>query len=318
MADTAPPPLTRAELFRGLEVYGRFCANNDDFTEWYDFVVDNGPELIALSLAALGRLEPRRAGTTYVKHKLGATQQRIVDTVREGPLTTTEIAFSIGVNYQNVRRMLPVLAGRGLIVSGHDPIRAATVWVASEASSLLPQPSCEPDEPSEKHSALVQGSSVEDNREPHAPSAPQQGVDTPGNSQERPAGNVEKPQCAPLDYGSLPVAARTLDQTRPTQKRPGRPPRARLPTAPVAAATATVRELVPVERITSGDDLFFCAPYACKLLARACVERQARFAAGDDKTALRLCGGCELGHQVKERSGVVIDLATITKRRRGW
>lgn len=54
----------------------------------------------------------------------------------------------------------------------------------------------------------------------------------------------------------------------------------------------------PVAEIASGGDLFFCEPYNCKLLARACVERQARFDAGIDKISLRLCGGCELGKQV--------------------
>jgi hypothetical protein len=41
------------------------------------------------------------------------------------------------------------------------------------------------------------------------------------------------------------------------------------------------------------------------------VERQARFAAGIDKTGLRLCGGCAFGKQVQERSGVVIDPANF-------
>lgn len=145
-------PLTREMLERAMVVYGLYWGTDrpDDAIadEWVEFFNEHGAELIALSMAALGRISPpaiERRGK-YQKHKLGATQQRIVDLLGDGKRhTVTDISRELGHNYQNTRRMLPVLERRGLIRNEFDQLREATVWVRSGAGSAadIAPPSCE-------------------------------------------------------------------------------------------------------------------------------------------------------------------------------
>lgn len=60
---------------------------------------------------------------------------------------------------------------------------------------------------------------------------------------------------------------------------------------------------VSVAEITSGEDLFHCIPYNCKLMAKKCIERQERLAAGFDKDSSAWCKDCVQGADVKERVG---------------
>ena len=66
----------------------------------------------------------------------------------------------------------------------------------------------------------------------------------------------------------------------------------------------------PASELTSGNQLFKCAPYNCTMLARACLERQAKAALGLEAITLLKCRGCELGAQVRGR---VTDV-TFTER----
>lgn len=145
-------PLSREMLDRAMVVYGLYRGTDNPpdaiADEWVEFFNEHGSELIALSLAALGRITPppiERRGK-YQKHKLGATQQRIVDLLGGSKrLTVTDISRELGQNYQNTRRMLPVLERRGLIRNEFDQLREATVWMRSGvgcASEVTP-PSCE-------------------------------------------------------------------------------------------------------------------------------------------------------------------------------
>lgn len=96
-----------------------------------EFVDERGGEVLALAIAAVGRLGPKEMRGPYGQRMLGQTQAKIVETVTDhGPLTVSELAATLGLNYQNTRRMLPVLEARGLIHKGHCPIKAAQVWAA--------------------------------------------------------------------------------------------------------------------------------------------------------------------------------------------
>lgn len=145
-------PLTRETLERAMVVYGVYWGTDNPpdaiCDEWVEFFNEHGFELIALSLAALGRITPppiERRGK-YQKHKLGATQQRIVDLLSDGAQhTVTDISRELGQNYQNTRRMLPVLERRGLIRNEFDQLREATVWMHSGAicAKDVTAPNCE-------------------------------------------------------------------------------------------------------------------------------------------------------------------------------
>jgi hypothetical protein len=145
-------PLTREMLERAMVVYGLYWGSDDPLDpildEWCEFFNEHGAELIALSLAALGRISPppiERRGK-YQKHKLGATQQRIVDLLGGSKrLTVTDISTELGQNYQNTRRMLPVLERRGLIRNEFDQLREATVWMRSGAvcATGVTPPNCD-------------------------------------------------------------------------------------------------------------------------------------------------------------------------------
>lgn len=144
-------PLTREMLERAMVVYGLYWGDQDPpnaiLDEWVEFFNEHGAELIALSLAALGRITPppiERRGK-YQKHKLGATQQRIVDLLGGSQrLTVTDISRELGQNYQNTRRMLPVLERRGLLRNEFDQHREATVWMRSDcAVDAVHPPSCD-------------------------------------------------------------------------------------------------------------------------------------------------------------------------------
>ncbi len=113
-------PLTRQELLDALKAFlacdGSGEPRDEDLDTWTMFMWHRGDEVVALALAAIDRLEPRRPGMKYTKHKLGRTQERIVKFLKSDQWrTTTEIAEALGGNYQNIRRMLPVLHARGFI-----------------------------------------------------------------------------------------------------------------------------------------------------------------------------------------------------------
>lgn len=118
----AKEPLTKEKLLRAMVAYGQYrsdAANVSEeiFEEWCDFCTDYGGELIALAIAALGRIEPARSGVVYDRTKLGSQQQAIVNALNEGkPLSVTEIAARVGRNYRNVARTLPVLQARGIVL----------------------------------------------------------------------------------------------------------------------------------------------------------------------------------------------------------
>jgi hypothetical protein len=61
---------------------------------------------------------------------------------------------------------------------------------------------------------------------------------------------------------------------------------------------------IPVERITGGADAFFCVPYSCSMLAKACVDRRVRVRAGVQAITFAQCKGCELGAKVEANSGL--------------
>ena len=74
----------------------------------------------------------------------------------------------------------------------------------------------------------------------------------------------------------------------------------------MSATLATVE----ASEITTGAQLFRCIPYNCTLLARACVERQAKADLGLEAITLLKCKGCELGAVVRQRATDV----TFTER----
>lgn len=375
-------PLTRIALVEALELFGGHQQGDEHASEhWIYFICEHGAELIALSLAALGRIEPRRAGTVYEKHKLGPTQQRIVDALRSGPpKTLTELAEGLGINYQNTRRMLPVLRARGLISSRHDPLLDATVWQATshgntaalDTTAVLP--AIPPTAPNGKppitlglpgfalefdtqeelvgfvsHSGLLPGPETlygptADRASPDKdPAAVSPGLKAGKARAVKLAPSVpattrrNRPRGAPAELESEPVtaptaAAASLPAPNDVPPAPGMPverrayqKHARAPRPPLnviaGPAPQTGSPVVPVEQITAGVDLFFCPPYSCKLLARSCVERQARFANGESRDALRSCGDCETGREVALRSQVVIDVESLRRKRSrpgGW
>lgn len=373
-------PLTRIALVEALELFGGHQQGDEHASEhWIYFICEHGAELIALSLAALGRIEPRRAGTVYEKHKLGPTQQRIVDALRSGPpKTLTELAEGLGINYQNTRRMLPVLRARGLISSRHDPLLDATVWQATshgntaalDTTAVLP--AIPPTAPNGRppitlglpgfalefdtqeelvgfvsHSGLLPGPETlygptadraSPDKDPAAVSlGPKAGKARAAKltSEERSASASvaatkrwnraiaaleSEPVTAPTAAAASLPAPNDAPAARRAYQKQVRPPR---PPINIVAGPApqTGSPVVPVEQITAGVDLFFCPPYSCKLLARSCVERQARFANGESRDALRSCGDCETGREVARRSQVVIDVESLRRKRSrpgGW
>lgn len=129
-----PKALTREKLERAIVLHGKIRSDGleEDYEDWFDFLAVNGLETLCLALAAFNRLEPRRAGLTYVKHRLGDAQERAISYIREHPRrTTSEIASALGANYQNIRHTLQALEPRGLIRREHDAVRAAMVWLAA-------------------------------------------------------------------------------------------------------------------------------------------------------------------------------------------
>lgn len=73
--------------------------------------------------------------------------------------------------------------------------------------------------------------------------------------------------------------------------------------------TAALRlQVVEVSAITSETDAFRCVPYACTMLASACVARRARVRAGVDAVRFAPCKGCTLGAEVERRSGLKLNL----------
>lgn len=134
------PPLTRADLIEAFGLWHDFLTKEDwpALGGWTNFMGERGGEVLALAIAAVGRLGPKEIRGPYGQRMLGQTQHKIVDLLTDDkPRTTTEIAESLGLNYQNTRRMLPVLEARGLIKKSHDPIKAAQVW-SSPAGALVP------------------------------------------------------------------------------------------------------------------------------------------------------------------------------------
>jgi hypothetical protein len=151
LIEEVPTELTRDKLERAIVLHGELKGKDPEeatYEDWFDFLESHGLEVLCLALAALGRITPppiERRGK-YQKHKLGATQQRIVDLFGDGKrLTVTDISRELGHNYQNTRRMLPVLERRGLIRNEFDQLREATVWMRSGAVSAagITPPSCE-------------------------------------------------------------------------------------------------------------------------------------------------------------------------------
>lgn len=126
-----PPPLTREILMEALEAAQ--AMRGDPITEymldtWHEIFGDYDIEILALAIAAIDRLTPRSRGYRPRKD-LGPTQSRIVDFVRAHPqCSVTEIAKELGVNYGNMRRMMPVLVKRGLIRREYKPGGASMVW----------------------------------------------------------------------------------------------------------------------------------------------------------------------------------------------
>lgn len=123
--------LTFKKLLEGLAIWGSYSDSNDLSDEtleaYTDFFGMYGGELIALSIAALGRLDPKLVG----KHKqhLGATQRRVIEQVKLRPgLTTSELAVQCCINYANIRRTLAHLAAQNYLSKRHDPIKAADGW----------------------------------------------------------------------------------------------------------------------------------------------------------------------------------------------
>jgi hypothetical protein len=154
------PPLTRFMLERATIVFTRYWHGSDVemdeyMTEWHDFIGAYGVEVLALALAALGRLEPRyhNRPKTNQKHTLGPAQQKIVDALSEmGPKRATELAAITGIHERNLRRNLVSMGARGMLtLNGHEwglpewnePTTETTN--PAERSTTLPecQPVCE-------------------------------------------------------------------------------------------------------------------------------------------------------------------------------
>lgn len=68
-------------------------------------------------------------------------------------------------------------------------------------------------------------------------------------------------------------------------------------------------DIIPLERLTRGHEIFKCEPLNCTMFARRCVERQAQADSDYPPAALTICKACSLGRQVKERVGGDVQLA---------
>ncbi len=128
-------PLTRKILEDGLAIYLKFKNKPDlsdrELFDYTEFFGDYGLDLIMLSMAALGRLDPTpaRADKPYAPNKLSPKHQTVLDTIAANPgLTRSDIADLVGVAYHRLKLVFPFLEQCGMIVRKNDPIKAADVW----------------------------------------------------------------------------------------------------------------------------------------------------------------------------------------------
>jgi len=133
-------PVTRKGLLLALQHHAGLVSDVDDFESlqaWSDFMFAHGAEVVALALAAIGRLEPLRR-RPYVKHALGPLQQRITDLLRDGkPRTTTQMSEGLGANYNNTRKTLMVLQTRGVLRRERNALTTQYVWLLA-GQALVP------------------------------------------------------------------------------------------------------------------------------------------------------------------------------------
>lgn len=140
------PPLTRAKLLTGMKIFG-LCQVDEDtfFHDWYEWCDAHGAELLALSLAAIDRIEPRRKLDRYQKHTYGPAQQKVIDALQGGPKSIGQLATLTGLHDRNMRKNLVALTARGVLVDGKDPYSEVKLWgLPGCAFPTLPAPPSKP------------------------------------------------------------------------------------------------------------------------------------------------------------------------------
>lgn len=102
-------------------------SGDDCFDRFNEIVWDHMTEILALAVVAIGRIgEPRRRGK-YRKKSLGKAQARIVEAIRMKPRRVSELQADLGIDIGNCRRVLAVLAARGLARRDENRVWSAEI-----------------------------------------------------------------------------------------------------------------------------------------------------------------------------------------------